>query len=223
MSEKIEDVGKDERGRQKEAKLLKLVHTTRKLSERARALEEEAHVDSLTGLLNRRGFDTRMSGLAAPLEQERRAGEKSERVALIACDIDNFKEINDKYGHAAGDAVLRAIASILRSEVRDTDYVARVGGEEFILVLPGATEKKATEIASRLRSKVEGSPATYGNIDRLQVSIPFTASFGVAYADTREELSATVEHADTALYRAKANGKNTVSRYAEFTAREQDS
>ncbi|OGG52911.1 hypothetical protein A2851_04455 [Candidatus Kaiserbacteria bacterium RIFCSPHIGHO2_01_FULL_53_29] len=168
-------------------------------------LQKLANVDPLTGLLNRRGFETHISVLMAqPPEGQR--GEKSQRIALIACDIDHFKEINDRYGHDAGDHVLQEIAPLLRSAVRDTDCVARMGGEEFVLVLPGATEKKAVEIAERLRQTIEEQPVALGN----ESSVRVTVSFGVAYTDLREEFPQIIKQADEALYQAKESGRNKV-------------
>ncbi len=161
---------------------------------------EMALTDALTGLYNRRYLMRHLQGLLAP-------GASAGGVAALMIDLDRFKEINDRWGHPAGDAALRAVALSLRANVRVFDSVARFGGEEFVVVLPATTADDAVVAADRLRAAIAGlvwTPAP-GVVHPLSVSI------GVAACDpgtiTPEEL---LGRADTALYAAKRAGRNRV-------------
>jgi diguanylate cyclase (GGDEF)-like protein len=155
----------------------------------------EAVLDHLTGLLNRTSLHRRFVELA---EQAALTGEP---ISLILLDIDHFKAINDEHGHARGDAVLREVAYEVRTQLRSFELAYRLGGEEFLVLLPGSTLEVSAEIAERLRSTlVRARPA------RLAV----TASFGVAVAVGAAPFDELFAHADTSLYRAKAGGRNRV-------------
>ena len=163
-------------------------------------VQRQAMTDDLTGLVNRRRF---MAALEAEIERVSRIGGG---LALVLIDLDDFKLINDHFGHHSGDQVLGAFATLLEAHIRDVDLAARLGGEEFALLLPDADLAGAVTTASRLcRSLAEGPIAwTDGN------ALSLTGSFGVADfvpGDTAEEL---LRLADRALYRAKAGGKNRV-------------
>lgn len=157
----------------------------------------ERDLDSLTETLNRRAFE-RVAG-------RRVADRRSYPLTLIAFDIDNFKSINDRYGHAAGDAVLRQFAAILRAAVREKDVVARIGGEEFVLLLPGADDKFAYEIAERLRTVLESS-----RFDEIEATLRVTTSAGIARHRPAEDVGALLARADHLLYAAKRAGRNRV-------------
>jgi diguanylate cyclase (GGDEF)-like protein len=162
-------------------------------------LSDIARRDVLTGLLNRRGFEER-------LDAELARATRSERpVALILCDVDHFKTVNDRLGHPAGDAVLLRIAGILGGVGRRGDAVARLGGEEFVFIVADADADEAFELAERARVALERSFA--------DEPIPLTASFGTvafpADGTTAESLLAT---ADRALYAAKRGGRNRSER-----------
>lgn len=148
-----------------------------------------AHVDMLTGLCNRRYFYERISEL-----------KDSTPVSLVLIDVDNFKSINDTYGHNVGDRVLQQFAEILRSNTRNSDIVARWGGEEFAVILPQTDVEKAYKIADRIRMIVEDHVFSYGT-----VTCKFTVSMGIA--STKDAAGVDVEQlikmADEALYRAK--------------------
>jgi|SRR4051812_7305323 diguanylate cyclase (GGDEF)-like protein len=155
----------------------------------------EAVLDHLTGLLNRTSLLRRFEELA---EQ---AALADEPVSLIALDIDRFKAINDEQGHARGDAVLRDVAYEVRKQLRSFELVYRLGGEEFLVVLPGTTPDEAAAVAERLRSTLEQA---------LPGGLAVTASFGVAGAVGAARFDDLFAEADAALYRAKDRGRNRV-------------
>ena len=163
-------------------------------------LELMAHTDVLTGLANRRRF------IATAENELSRHDRYGYVTSLIMFDLDNFKQINDRYGHDGGDAVLRAIGTGLVGLVRRVDLLARIGGEEFAVLLPEQGQDVAMLSAQRLRAAVEAmaiSTATH-------TAIRFTASFGVAEHLSGESLEAFMNRADMALYEAKSTGRNRV-------------
>lgn len=161
-------------------------------------LEEESRKDALTGLLNRRGFYDDVQNLLDNAEDDF-------KTALIMCDIDFFKKVNDTYGHNAGDEVLARISKILRSKVDPEDVVCRWGGEEFIILLQKCDLKKAIEVAERIRSFVEQTVIVYEEFE-----IKVTMSFGVASFERAINLEDNVKIADERLYTAKQSGRNRV-------------
>jgi len=162
--------------------------------------ERLATTDGLTGLLNRRTFN-------AQLHARLREAERYQRpLSLLLLDIDHFKQVNDGYGHPAGDAVLRSVASLLTRQARETDIVARYGGEEMALILPETDARGALAIAERIRKAVGGAhhPTDQGT---LKVTVGAGLSTWSGGADGAEELLVA---ADKALYRAKQAGRNRV-------------
>ncbi len=183
------------------------IHTKLKLlqdelREKNAQLEALSITDPLTGLANRRH-------LMAKLEQEvQRARRYKTPLSVVMIDIDHFKHVNDTYGHAMGDEVLRNIGRMLREGVRTTDLAARYGGEELTLVLPHTDLPAALQVAETLRQKFAGLDHTHDG-----VAIRKTASMGVAARDGQGEVPGAEEllkHADEALYRAKEGGRNKV-------------
>jgi diguanylate cyclase (GGDEF)-like protein len=160
-------------------------------------LAQKAQIDALTGLWNRRYFDER---LEAEVSMARRAPRP---LAVLMIDIDKFKLINDTYGHATGDEVLRRVACLLGESVRTEDIVCRYGGEEFAVIAPNTCDGAAA-LAERLRHAVETMKITF-----LGKPLHVTASIGVASHDQAPETS-LVAQADAALYRAKQAGRNRV-------------
>lgn len=165
-------------------------------------LKRRADRDGLTGLFNRRSFDARLD-----LELKRHMRHKAGFVLLMA-DLDHFKKVNDTHGHLAGDAVLRHAAQTLEGGIRTTDFLARFGGEEFVVILPHTGQAQAWMLAERLRRRVSG-----GNLRYAGRAIPVTVSIGLAgftpgQAATPASLLAM---ADQALYAAKNAGRNRVS------------
>jgi diguanylate cyclase (GGDEF)-like protein len=168
------------------------------LVESDRAHRRRSTLDPLTGLFNRNALEQRLGELnGQPCNHEEGLSH-----ALLLCDLDHFKQVNDRLGHAAGDAVLQDVAYTMRATLRAGDSIYRVGGEEILVVLPGAGRESALEIAERLRAEVR---------DRRPVGVEVTVSIGVAvsepdFVDTDD----LVSRADAALYAAKAAGRDKV-------------
>lgn len=165
-------------------------------------LAEQVGSDALTGCLNRRSLETR---LKADLRSARRRGST---VAVAAIDLDKFKEINDTRGHPVGDIVLQQVANIMKTTARDTDAVARFGGDEFVVVLPDTNWQGALTFADRLRRRVDDFSFGPPNTPPMGMTI----SVGVALARGSEGTSTEglLQEADAALYRAKTAGRNRV-------------
>lgn len=172
---------------------------TAELSEVNRRLAETASIDPLTGLYNRRG-------LTSEAESEiQRVFRTGRAFSVVLTDVDRFKSINDRYGHACGDHVLTRVAAKLREQVRDVDRVARWGGEEFLLLLPETDCEGAAVLAEKLREGVADNLIEFEG-QRLQV----TMTFGVSSFRKGESLDSCIARADQALYRGKEEGRNKV-------------
>jgi diguanylate cyclase (GGDEF)-like protein len=163
-------------------------------------LTEQAETDALTGLPNRRALDERLA------EEFDRARRHNTELSFVLVDIDDFKKVNDQYGHQFGDEVLRSVSSVLAGSLRALDLAGRFGGEEFALVLPGTPPAAARRVADQIRKTL--SKATFGDQDREIVGV--TASFGVAGFPDCSTVVELIARADTALYAAKGAGKNRV-------------
>ena len=179
-------------------------HLRRQKAELAQALEQIRQLathDDLTGLLNRRAMLDRMQ-----LEQ-RRSLRSGSPLLIAQLDIDHFKAVNDTHGHAAGDLVLQSFADTVRRNVRDTDVLARWGGEEFVLLLCDTPASDAVTLMERLRQAVQAMqvPVAQGG-----QPITVTVSIGLARHTPADPLAGTLERADRALYAAKAGGRNRV-------------
>ena len=165
-----------------------------------RIVERQALVDGLTGLANRRQCE---ETLASELARLQRFGGS---LALVVADLDWFKDVNDRHGHTAGDAVLREFATLLQETLRNVDLAARWGGEEFLLILPGSDLEGGAHVAERIRAALTGRIVLSPDGD----PIPVTASFGVAATPPATGAAELFSAADAALYEAKRNGKNRV-------------
>lgn len=164
-------------------------------------LSEIARVDPLTGIYNRRAFDE-----CCDIEFSR-AQRSGTSFAIIMCDLDHFKKVNDEHGHHVGDEVLRRFTAILKDRIRQHDVVARFGGEEFVLLLPNNNTEQGLQVAEQLRAKTAATQITIGS----DISLTLSASFGVAhYCAGDSEWSAVLHRADNALYAAKKQGRNRV-------------
>lgn len=166
------------------------------------ALVELSSRDALTGLANRRSFDL---ALGREIDRVARSGEPA---LLLSLDIDHFKRINDTWGHAAGDEVLRTVASVLQETVRPMDLVARVGGEEFAIILPNCPEAFGETVAERLRRKVQATSIAVAPGRHMQVTVSVGGAFAAPWV--RSSAALWGERADLQLYRAKSAGRNVV-------------
>jgi diguanylate cyclase (GGDEF)-like protein len=168
------------------------------LVESDRAHRRSSTLDPLTGLFNRNALEQRLAELDGE-PCDRKPGRSH---ALLLCDVDHFKRVNDEHGHAAGDAVLQEIAYTMRAALRAGDSIYRIGGEEILVVLPGASEEDAVGIAERLRRAVSRC---------RPVGVSVTISIGAAVSrPSRVDTDDLVARADAALYAAKASGRDTV-------------
>ncbi|MHB9111663.1 MAG: HD-GYP domain-containing protein [Thermoleophilia bacterium] len=180
------------------------------LEEHHKKVKEMANTDGLTGLNNHGHFQQYLH------HEVDRARRYERPLSLIMIDLDFFKQINDKFGHQKGDAVLRHVGRILREECRDVDYVARYGGEEFVVVMPETTAPSAIEAASRLRERIE-SLYQEVNLPERQTG----ASFGVAdFPDCAADNTSLVAAADGALLFAKRQGRNRVAYFRDLSEAE---
>jgi diguanylate cyclase (GGDEF)-like protein len=171
------------------------------LVESDRAHRHRSTLDPLTGLFNRNALEQRLS----EIDERRCKHGESQPHAMLLCDLDHFKRVNDRLGHAAGDTVLQEVAYTMRAALRAGDSIYRIGGEEILVVLPGASREDAIGVSERLRSAVR---------ERCPIGVQVTVSIGVAVskpdvADADDLLA----RADAALYAAKAGGRDTVYIY----------
>ena len=164
-------------------------------------LTRQAHTDALTGLANRRALTTRLE------DELQRAGRNGTSLSFVIADIDDFKPINDNFGHQMGDDVIKAVAAVLAGAVRETDLPVRFGGEEFVLVLPGARLGNARRTADAIRTAIAELEVPNPRGEPVRV----TASFGIAEFPTYATPEALLAAADAALYQAKRAGKNRVA------------
>jgi len=163
-------------------------------------VQQQAITDELTGLVNRRRF---IEALDAEIERARRLGSP---LAIVLADLDNFKQVNDEFGHHGGDVVLRTFADLIRSHVREVDVSGRIGGEEFAILLPETDRDDAARVAERMRRSLSAVSIAI-SADR---SIRTASSFGVAELAPDQSGDDLLRAADAALYRAKDSGKNRV-------------
>ncbi|OYQ36527.1 hypothetical protein CHU95_04755 [Niveispirillum lacus] len=179
---------------------LALEHAARYSFQLELQLEEQAHIDPLTGIANRRRLEQEA------LAEVERARRFNRPLSLAVLDLDHFKSINDRHGHPFGDKVLRALADIGRTSLRQTDLFARFGGEEFVVLMPETTAETAAQIADRLRTKLSSTMVTEGD-----VSVAVTVSVGVAtFGSGTATMEALMAEADRALYAAKDQGRDRV-------------
>ncbi|WP_019624023.1 GGDEF domain-containing protein [Thioalkalivibrio thiocyanoxidans] len=175
---------------------------------RYRRLVSTLETDELTGLGNRRAFEIQGAKWLADCRRQDRP------LSVLAIDLDHFKRINDDYGHSVGDELLRRVADTLRTATRQSDLLVRMGGEEFLAVLPGADLACAMECAERIRLAIGSTRATATADDASALQsegmVRVTASIGVASVGRNTTLQALYQKADEALYAAKQSGRNRV-------------
>jgi diguanylate cyclase len=189
----------EQQAEQLREKLAALEQETFDLRRQVADSHHKAMTDPLTGLPNRRAYEDRAE---QELARWKRFGEP---LALVVWDVDNFKQINDVFGHKAGDRALAVIARILREGMRETDFIARYGGEEFVVLLPGADQGDAMKVANLMRKRVANAGMHSHN-----KPVTITLSGGVAMAQAEEGIERLFERADTAMYQAKQSGKDRV-------------
>ncbi|MDE1176960.1 MAG: GGDEF domain-containing protein [Edaphobacter sp.] len=166
------------------------------------ALEKESLSDPLTGKLNRRALDQMLG------RELNRALRQRASVSVAIIDIDNFKTINDRWGHAAGDDAIRSVASLIAAHVRPYDEFGRHGGDELMIIMPSTEREQAIAIAERICHKVSEAPQAHG--------APLSLSIGVAQSERGDSIESLLQRADTALYQAKNEGRSRV-RFHPFT------
>lgn len=176
-------------------KSMELKRINSELREANAKITELSRVDPLTRLYNRRYLQERAE---QSISESQRHGHP---LSLIMADLDDFKTINDSYGHSAGDTVLQAFAGLIRDQSRTEDLTARLGGEEFTLLLPRTNSEAAFSLAERIRTRLE-------DMDILKNGVQVTASLGITELKKGEDLDKLLSRADKAMYRAKQNGKN---------------
>jgi diguanylate cyclase (GGDEF)-like protein len=170
------------------------------VAETKRRLHEETRLDPLTGLRNRRAFEEMAQ------REVQLAMREDHPLTLLMMDLDHFKKLNDTWGHALGDRALRAFGGVLLTVTGSSDAVARLGGEEFAVLLPGRSARSALAVAERLRATVESLHLSEG-----EELVRFTVSVGLSSLRRGEEtLDAMLRRADRALYEAKRDGRNRV-------------
>ncbi|ADL12407.1 GGDEF domain-containing protein [Acetohalobium arabaticum] len=184
-------------------KTRKLTKKNKKLQQAKDEIEKLSKTDELTGLANRRHF---MNYLQKIFSQAQRY---SQSLSLVMIDLDKFKNINDTYGHDAGDKVLSALGDLLNNETRNEDLAARIGGEEFIVILTQTDLNDARNYAERIRKKISKL-----NIESIPVKI--TASLGVATMKNNDDYESIFNRADEALYKAKNSGRDKVCKYKGY-------
>ena len=196
QEEQSHQQAREEMGRL-QGRLQAMEEEAERLRSRAREEHRQAMTDSLTGIPNRLAFDERMT------EEFARWKRFQTPLALLVWDVDHFKELNDQYGHKAGDKVLKALAQTLQDNIRETDFLARYGGEEFVLIMTGAEANVLREVADKLRSAVAACGFHFrGNAVRV------TISCGIARFTSGDTPETVFDRADRALYRAKENGRD---------------
>jgi diguanylate cyclase len=192
-----------ERNRTLEARLGKFAGEVNDLRESLESVQREVMTDGLTGIPNRKFFDRRLKEATSESVQTK------EPMSLLFCDIDHFKRFNDTYGHQVGDQVLKLVARSLSDSVKGRDTPARIGGEEFSIILPRTRLDQAVIVANQIRNTVarrklvgKTTQDNYGDL---------TLSFGAAEYRPEEPISELIRRADAALYHAKRCGRNRVS------------
>jgi len=170
-----------------------------KLGKVTRSFHKAMYIDTLTQLNNRDFFYVSISDLMEKLKK------KTSHISLLMIDLDNFKNINDTYGHTAGDEILKQLSNVLKYNIRTIDIATRWGGDEFVITLPGVNINDAFKIADRIRRNIHSHDFSYNNI-----FLKVTASIGITSVGNEVDISAFIDAADSALYKAKTS-KNSVA------------
>jgi len=177
---------------------LHLDKRNKKMNRMNSKLKSKSITDELTKLYNRREIESNLDYLYIDAKKN-----KHKKFSVILCDLDDFSQINNNYGHLTGDNILVEVSKILRKNIRDSDICGRWGGEEFLILCPNATIQEAYNLAERLRKSVEAGK--YGEVSKV------TASFGAASFSPNLSIEQLIQKADDRLYKAKERGKNQVA------------
>jgi len=189
----------------------KLKEENKEIKEKLEKNEKEIIHDNLTGLYTRKYFSEKVendiAGLLKETEEKRKEGYQV--LSILFCDLDDFKKINDTYGHSFGDQILKRVSEILQENVRDTDIVARWGGEEIVIELLGADAKEATKKANDLKELIK---------EKIQeeFQIPLSLSIGISEAKSGANFDEKIKNADEAMYHVKKAGKDNVVSFDEI-------
>jgi len=163
-----------------------------------------SETDEMTSLQNKRSFNESLS------KEIKKAARYSRKFSILLIDADNLKDVNDNYGHGAGDQLIKVLANTMKESLRTSDVIARIGGDEFVVLLPEADQTHALEAGERIRSATENT-----SFDREGRRVDMTVSIGIAsYPDDGESLEGIMENADRALYKSKKTGRNRVTPYS---------
>ena len=180
-----------------------------KQKELAEQLEKLSYTDHLTGIYNRRkAMGEIQNYLSAGVH------DASYKLCILMIDIDDFKQINDRFGHAGGDEVLKDFSSILKTHIRSEDIASRIGGEEFLIILKNSSPKSCLSMAQRIRRKAESS-----RIHTDSATISYTVSIGICVSSHENDIEKMIKNADKALYQAKQTGKNKIHLSTEETGK----
>jgi diguanylate cyclase (GGDEF)-like protein len=161
--------------------------------------QQLANLDTLTQLSNRR------DALSILTKERARLLRSKEPLSIVLCDVDYFKKINDRYGHNGGDAVLIALAKLFKDTIREQDYVARWGGEEFLFILPKTDADNANVLAEKLQNNLNRNPISY---NKSQISV--TVSMGIEQFNSSQSIDEVINKADKYLYQAKLSGRDQI-------------
>lgn len=197
-----------ERSENSEKKVESLLKENEELKEKIRHIENLLTLDPLTEVYNRRYIEEELKTLFDEVEaikqnKERRTG-KEDQLSIIFLDIDDFKKVNDNYGHEAGDIVLKEVSGLIKRNIRSSDKVARYGGEEFIIVLVKASKEDAYQKAEHVRTLISQTKIKINTKDSLSV----TVTLGVASLSNEKSIKELLNKADKVLYEGKKTGKN---------------
>ena len=184
-------------------KISELEKENLELKEKISELEKKAVFDDLTGAFRREFFQEKVQeDINQLLEEEDKRREGYREISILFCDLDNFKQINDTYGHSKGDQILKEVVRILKENLRDTDVVARFGGDEFVIEMMGANKEEAKKRAEVLRDIIKEEI-----LEKLEIEV--SLSFGIAQAKKGQKLEKIIKEADKAMYSQKKKGKLT--------------
>jgi diguanylate cyclase len=173
---------------------------TSELTKKLEKSESEALIDNLTGAFNRNAYNIEIVRFIKEFERYKQP------FAVVVLDIDHFKKVNDTYGHAKGDEILKIVATLVKSTIRETDKVFRYGGEEFVVWMPKMEQNTAIQAAEKIRKMIEGK-----NWNAIAKELEITASFGISCVKEKDTTASVFNRADKALYRVKNIGRNQVS------------